>query len=125
MFRKLIHLILVFIVVLATSGVTITKHYCGDKLDSIAVNTIHKSCCGDNCPFCHNVTHNFKVKDDFFVSDFKIDSSKVLHLNWMTFPAYTVLSFVSNPFSEKKNFPPLILQIKPDTSLSLLQEFRC
>ena len=70
MFRKLIHLVITFSMILATSGITVTRHYCGDKLESIAINTIHESCCGASCPLCHNVTHSYKVKDNFVASVF-------------------------------------------------------
>jgi hypothetical protein len=125
MFRKLIHLVLTFTLILATSGITVTRHYCGDKLESISVNSIHKSCCGANCPFCHNITHSYKVKDNFYASDFKIDTSKVINLNWLAFPTHPVLSFVRNPFSGKQDFSPLILPITSGPSLEFLQEFRC
>lgn len=125
MFRKLIHLVLTFTIVLATSGITVTKHYCGDTLDSIAVNTIHKSCCDAGCPLCHNVTHAFKVKDDFFASDFKIDMPAVINLSWLVLPTNTDLSLVSNPFVNKQNYSPLILPFKSDSSPAFLQAFRC
>ncbi|NWJ51371.1 MAG: hypothetical protein HXX14_10935 [Bacteroidetes bacterium] len=125
MFRKLIHLVITFTILLATSGITVTKHYCGDKLESIAVNTIHKSCCGDNCPFCHNVTRTFKVKDNFFVSDFKINTPKIINLDWLSLPINTDLSFVSNPFVKKQIFSPLILPFESGPTPAFLQEFRC
>lgn len=125
MFRKLTHLVIIFAMILATSGVTVTKHYCGDKLESIAVNTIHKSCCGEKCPFCHNVTRSFKVKDNFFASDFKVDTPKVIDLSWLALPTNIGLSFASSVFVSEQNFPPLILPFKSGPSPAFLQEFRC
>jgi len=125
MFRKLIHLVITFTILLATSGITVTKHYCGDKLESIAVNTIHKSCCGDNCPLCHNVTRSFKVKDNFFVSDFKIDTPKIINLGWLVLPTNLNLSFLSNPIANNQNFSPLILPFESGPTSAFLQEFRC
>lgn len=43
--RKLVNILLVFLLLFSTAGVAISKHYCGELLQSISVNGPAKSCC--------------------------------------------------------------------------------
>jgi hypothetical protein len=64
MLRRFLHIILVLIVVLMTSGVTITRHFCGNNLRSVAIMTTPPSCCDmEGC--CHNETVTILLEDDF------------------------------------------------------------
>lgn len=49
--RKLVNILLVLLLLLSTTGVAISKHYCGEILQSVAVNHSPKSCCdGQDMP---------------------------------------------------------------------------
>lgn len=64
MLRRVLHIILVVTVVLLTSGVTITRHFCGDRLRSVALMTTPQSCCDmEGC--CHNETVTILIEDEF------------------------------------------------------------
>jgi hypothetical protein len=64
MIRRLFHIILVLIVLLLTSGVTITRHFCGNNLRSVAIMNTPPSCCDmEGC--CHNETVTIVLEDDF------------------------------------------------------------
>ena len=74
MFRKTLNIIIAFILLISTTGFTISRHYCGNNLVSVVINSEAKPCCGlDNC--CHNESEYFKVNDDFLnnIHIFKIE----------------------------------------------------
>lgn len=52
MLRKAGHIILVFILVVVTMGVTINKHYSGGTLYSISLFFEAESCCERDCDCC-------------------------------------------------------------------------
>lgn len=67
MFRQLAHISLVFLLLTATTGVAISKHYCMNRLLSMSIGESKKSCCNEaeamGC--CHNETEQVQVEDDF------------------------------------------------------------
>lgn len=125
MLSKLTHLVIIFTLILATSGITVTRHYCGSTLEFTSVDSINASSCCGNCLLCHNVTHFIKVNDDFFTSDFKIDAPKIINLNWLAFTINPDLTLVNNPFVSHQNFSPLISPYSSRPTLAFLQVFRC
>jgi len=72
MVRKATHIILILLLLLATSGITVSRHYCGSNPRSVSLITIPDPCCDtDGC--CHTDTEIFQVKDDFSISAFNYD----------------------------------------------------
>jgi hypothetical protein len=64
MFKKLAHIIISLLLMVSTTGFTITRHYCGDRLEKMAINTQPKSCCTmHGC--CHNETSFHQLKENF------------------------------------------------------------
>jgi hypothetical protein len=64
MLRRFLHIILVLLVLLVTSGVTVTRHFCGNNLRSVEIMTTPQSCCDmEGC--CHNETVTIVLEDDF------------------------------------------------------------
>jgi hypothetical protein len=45
--KRVIRLFIIALLLLASVGVSVTKHYCGDILKSISVNAKPENCCGD------------------------------------------------------------------------------
>lgn len=45
--RKFFNIFLVFLLLFSTTGVAISKHYCGEILQSVSVNSSTESCCDD------------------------------------------------------------------------------
>ncbi len=70
MVRKMINIIAVFILLVTTTGITISKHYCGDLLISVALDGKAKSCCEPGCNCCHNEHVTIHLNDDFVGSQF-------------------------------------------------------
>ena len=69
MLRKAGHIILVFIIVVVTIGVTINKHYSGGNLYSISLFFEAESCCERDCDCCSNESQTYKIDDNFLVTN--------------------------------------------------------
>lgn len=127
MARRLSHILIMITLILATAGVTVTRHYCGNQLKNISLNSEPKSCCGDHCNCCHNETFTQKVTNDYLSSnDVQAPAIKIISLDWMVAPS--VLSFTLTEPSLALhssyipyNSPPLIADNPP----AQLQVFLC
>lgn len=124
MYSKITHIILSFILLVSTTGFTITKHYCGNTLESIAIDSIPESCCemGD-C--CHNETTHYQIEDDFSVTviDNQIQISNIDLLFSAVFVVIQqeVVTSDFTIFRVAESPPPL----KTETILSLIQSYLC
>ncbi len=66
MVKKISHIILSFLLLIATVGVSINAHYCGDTIKSIALNTADHHCCGgDMCGQCENHHVTYRISGDY------------------------------------------------------------
>lgn len=55
-------ILLSLIIIISTSGIFVSEHYCSNQLISVSFFSNSKKCCDDSCPFCKNVNHSYKVK---------------------------------------------------------------
>lgn len=112
------------LLLLATSGLTISKHYCGNRLVEVAVDHIPGNCCDDaNC--CHNETAHFQLTDYFSLfNDFDEVQINV----------YEIVQFFISDVEDARYFEVIdpILNHSPNlppgyysSQLSFLQTFRC
>ncbi len=123
MLKKIVHITLSAVLLAATIGVAVSKHYCGDAMISVSLNDEATGCCeGGAC--CHNENHFFQLDVDLSVPPaVKIPVYSQLFI-WgktpdifhRTFPQ--VYEFQPLPFY---NGPP---PLTPLQSLSLIQVFR-
>ena len=66
MLKKISHIILSFMLLVSTMGMTVSKHYCGGELVSVSLFQEAESCCEmDGC--CQNESHFYQLKEDFSV----------------------------------------------------------
>jgi hypothetical protein len=61
--RKISHIVFSLVLVITTTGMTITKHYCGTRLVSVKIISEPEKCC-DNSNCCHNETITIKLDSD-------------------------------------------------------------
>jgi len=121
MLKKISHIILAFIVLITTMGMTVSAHYCGGELKSIQVINESDSCCGDACGSCHDEIIKVDIEDDFTIQTLNIDFTQVFSF----LPAFIHLLIVPT-FTEEivqvtyHKPPPLKIQ----TVLSDLQVYR-
>ena len=79
MFKKALHIIISLLLLLATAGISISSHYCGDKLRYVSVMSTPDNCC-DDASCCHNETHFYQMDIDYtilsteikFLTDYQI-----------------------------------------------------
>lgn len=64
MLRRFSHIILSVILLTATMGMAVSKHFCSGTFVSLKLFGESKSCCGDS-DCCHNENHFYQVQDDF------------------------------------------------------------
>lgn len=76
MIKKAGNIAIIILLLIATGGVPVTRHYCGLVQKSVSFYTTPKSCCGEGCDKCHNVLKFNKVNDDF-----EAGSSITVHTN--------------------------------------------
>jgi hypothetical protein len=121
MLRKVTHIALVFLLLTTTMGVTFYKHYCGQNLELVSINSLPKSCCDGPCNCCHNESFSVKIHDDFSVTAFTFD----FHQVELAVPMICQLFLVEKPihpvlFTLISDLPPPPIQ----TILSSLQTYR-
>jgi hypothetical protein len=65
MLKKAGNIVIIVLLLVATAGIPVTRHYCGPVQKSVSLYSTPKSCCGGSCDKCHNVFKFTKVNDDF------------------------------------------------------------
>jgi hypothetical protein len=68
MLKKILHISISILLVAATTGVTINKHYSGGKLYSFSITGKAQSCCETDCNCCENSTDTFRLTADYLIS---------------------------------------------------------
>ena len=125
MFRKIANIITVLALLVATTGIIISKHYCGDTLVSVTIDARAESCCGTTCNCCHTDIVSIHLKDNFVNQHISINTEPPAIDCFLSVPAeYLLNNYV--PFDE---FSQVVFESPPhqDTSdyLSFLQTYRC
>lgn len=125
MFRKIIHIVLSLFLVVITTGITFSMHYCGSKLISVSVNNETKSCCDSHCGNCNNKTLRVEVEDQFLIPD-QIESSNSIEQN-LLFPV--LIANNDEILSRESKTLDLFSDSSPPSGiparLSLLQTYLC
>lgn len=110
MVKKISHIILSCLLLIATMGMAVSKHYCGGELVSVSLYGQDNHCC-DMGDCCQNETHIYQMKEDFSVpvistvpvlAEFEILGHDLLHSFNLTAPETEP---VTTAFSES---PPLL-----------------
>ncbi len=73
MINKAANILVTLVLLLGTSGMSITKHYCGNDLIGTTVISAPKDCCGNNCGRCHDEVIKIKISDQFLSSHLNAD----------------------------------------------------
>jgi len=123
MLRKISHILFSFLLLLVTTGMAVSQHYCGDFLVSTSLFGEADPCC-DSGECCHNESSFFQLDEDFPTPQI----SKIPAFNQLS--VFANYSFKTNwklPESAiKKAFslfgsPPPLITLK---ALSLIQVYR-
>jgi len=65
MIKKTGNIAIIILLLIATGGVPLTRHYCGSSFVSFSIFSTPKPCCDNDCNKCHNDFKFSKVGDDF------------------------------------------------------------
>lgn len=124
MLRKSVHIILVMLLLVSSTGVTFSMHYCGGELVSTSINKEAKTCCDGTGGCCENKTMHIEIDDDY-ISSIVVENS-IIELDILfpvLFALYSDLIPVEAnvPITFNDSSPPPKIQIR----LSFLQTYLC
>lgn len=84
MLRKITHMFLALFLLISTTGITVSMHYCHGKLVSASIIREAKSCCDGTGGCCENKVFHFEIKDNF-LSPVQLDQIRISETN-LLFP---------------------------------------
>ncbi len=121
----MIHIVMSIVLLISTTGFTVSKHYCGNELVNFSIDAQAKSCCDMSGGCCHTESEHFQVKENFLgqviskdFQDYGLDFLFVI-----SFTIVNIQSFeIDNQIFELADSPP---PPKIQTNLSLLQIYLC
>lgn len=73
MLKRVAHIFLILLLVFSTTGLTITRHYCGRNLVDTSIYSSPHNCCEGKCPGCHNERINIRITDTYESSQSQIN----------------------------------------------------
>lgn len=124
MIKKAIHIVLSSILLISTIGVTVSKHYSGAQLYSVALFGEADSCCEGSCDCCSDEISYYHLEGDYFQSStIELQNPKV---KTSTSEFFIVTSFFTESF--KTMSARYICDTSPAYTSNLpafLQVFRC
>lgn len=91
MLRKIKHIIFALFLLVSTTGITLSMHYCGGELVSTSINKEAKTCCDGTGGCCENKTFHFEVKADYMIPA-QVSNIQTVELD-ILFPIFFVLNF--------------------------------
>ena len=108
MLKKISHIIVAFVLLIATTGLTVSKHYCGELLISTLLFSDSDPCCKEG-ECCHNETAFYQIEEDFAAPGF----SQLPHVIDIDLPVDLIglsltFNFEKNPdvFIIERDLPP-------------------
>lgn len=125
MSRKVGNIIIILLLLIATGGIPVTRHYCGSNAISFSLYSKPKPCCKGPCDKCHNIFKFSKINDEFETGS----SSTVLPLK-----EYVTLQSIYFPDLSNNyplaSFPDIInwqtnFNLRAGTSPASIGNFRC
>lgn len=127
MIRKTLNIIIATLLIITTTGFSISKHYCHGNLISVAINNDAPSCCGMDAEMpdhCQNEEEHIQLDEDFIYKDQQDHSGKLFPLDSELFSIISL--FTQTPEIEKGSHPYPPDAIHPpevQTFLSLIQAY--
>lgn len=125
MFRIITHIALSFLLLFATMGLTVSKHYCCEELIEVSINAEAEPCCGDmgSSDCCHDETEIYQFDEDFVSPDIVQDVQPIdidmLFSVAFVYVFYTPAIVEKDILNDAESPPTLNLH----TDLSFLQTF--
>jgi len=97
MLKKAGHILTILLLLFSTTGLTITRHYCGRSLIHTVLYSTPENCCKGHCPGCHNEKISFRITDHFESSQTRLDFSPGTKTHFEQHSLPFVLAFSNAP----------------------------
>jgi len=125
MFKKLSYIIIALVLLITTTGFSVSKHYCKTNLVSISINHEEKPCCDMGSGCCQNEIAFYHL-DDNFVFHLVLENNSVISID-LLFPLFyitceNIYSIDLNSAYQISESPPLLYQ---QNIHSFLQTYLC
>lgn len=72
MFKTATHILMSCLLLVSTTGLAVSKHYCGEDLISMEIAAEAESCCDDGA-CCQTETQYLQLNEDFVASTLPVD----------------------------------------------------
>jgi hypothetical protein len=95
MIKKTANIAIVILLLIATSGVPVTRHYCGRSLMSFSIYSTPKACCEGSCDKCHSIFKFSKVNDNFMAGS-SVATQPLTDYSTFQTPFIAILIDISN-----------------------------
>lgn len=126
MIKRVGNMLIIILLLIATSGIPVTRHYCGPSEMSFSIYSSPKPCCDNHCSKCHNV-FNFSKVNDAFEAGSSITFTQSVN-NIVTLHALNFIELIDNtsisPLSDLIHNRNLRIA-EADLSPASLGNFRC
>jgi len=94
--RKIAHILFMLVLMVSTTGYTLTKHYCGNDLVDVSITGNVDRCCDMEGGCCHDESQTFQLQVDY-TSPIVTD-----HVDYFSFVTFEIpVLQIGNP--EKSN----------------------
>ena len=97
MLRKTGHIVIIIVLLFGTTGMTITRHYCGRSLIQTSLYSTPDNCCKGSCTGCHNERISLKITDKFEATQDHIDFKAGFQTLLKQVSLPTLLAFSNSP----------------------------
>jgi len=125
MFRKIIHIILLVYLLVATTGITFSVHYCRGEYVSASIDKEAKPCCNGKDKCCKDKIIHFEVKDNYDNTNAMTTVKTVDFGVLIPFIRLFKLTLIPETNKEVEKYTHTLLLLKTQTRLSLLQTYLC
>jgi hypothetical protein len=99
MLKKVYHIVVMLVLILGTSGITVSHHYCHGKLISSGIYSEAKSCCDSSCGACENKTSIHRINDNFISSSYTPGEIKEIQIFTIDFLVIIPQNYISLVFT--------------------------
>jgi hypothetical protein len=125
MLKKAGNIVIILLLLVATGGMPVTRHYCGMSEMSFSVYSTPKACCGGHCDKCHNVFKFSKVNDDFVAGSTVIAQASADFITLPTFFCIDLFDSLNSSTYIDLSYHRAIFTQKAGHSPASLGNFRC
>lgn len=77
MYKKVSHIIVSILLLIATTGFSSFRHYCGEDLISDSIVSNQAGCCDDSSTCCHDEVESYRIDTDYLSASISINLEQV------------------------------------------------